>query len=40
MGETRIGRGTKLDNLVQIGHSVTVGEHTVLAAIRCSTRTG
>ena len=31
MGETRIGRGTKLDNLVQIGHSVTIGEHTVLA---------
>jgi UDP-3-O-[3-hydroxymyristoyl] glucosamine N-acyltransferase len=31
MGETRIGRGTKLDNLVQIGHSVTVGEHTVIA---------
>jgi UDP-3-O-[3-hydroxymyristoyl] glucosamine N-acyltransferase len=31
MGETRIGRGSKLDNLVQIGHSVTIGEHTVLA---------
>jgi UDP-3-O-[3-hydroxymyristoyl] glucosamine N-acyltransferase len=31
LGETRIGRGTKLDNLVQIGHSVTVGEDTVLA---------
>ena len=31
LGETRIGRGTKLDNLVQIGHSVTVGENTVLA---------
>jgi UDP-3-O-[3-hydroxymyristoyl] glucosamine N-acyltransferase len=30
--ETRIGRGTKLDNLVQIGHSVTVGDHTVMAA--------
>jgi len=29
--ETRIGRGTKIDNLVQIGHSVTVGEDTVLA---------
>ena len=25
MKETRIGRGTKIDNLVQIGHSVTVG---------------
>jgi len=31
LGETRIGRGCKLDNLVQIGHSVTVGEDTVLA---------
>lgn len=29
--ETRIGRGTKLDNLVQLGHSVTIGEDTVLA---------
>ncbi len=29
--ETRIGRGTKLDNLVQIGHSVTIGEDSVLA---------
>jgi len=31
LGETRIGRGCKLDNLVQIGHSVKVGEHSVLA---------
>jgi UDP-3-O-[3-hydroxymyristoyl] glucosamine N-acyltransferase len=31
LGETRISRGCKLDNLVQIGHSVTVGEDTVLA---------
>jgi UDP-3-O-[3-hydroxymyristoyl] glucosamine N-acyltransferase len=31
LGETRIGRGCKLDNLVQIGHSVTVGEDSVLA---------
>jgi UDP-3-O-[3-hydroxymyristoyl] glucosamine N-acyltransferase len=31
LGETRVGRGTKLDNLVQIGHSVTIGEDTVLA---------
>jgi UDP-3-O-[3-hydroxymyristoyl] glucosamine N-acyltransferase len=31
LGETRIGRGSKLDNLVQIGHSVTIGEDTVLA---------
>jgi UDP-3-O-[3-hydroxymyristoyl] glucosamine N-acyltransferase len=31
LGETRIGRGTKLDNLVQVGHSVTIGEDSVLA---------
>jgi UDP-3-O-[3-hydroxymyristoyl] glucosamine N-acyltransferase len=29
--ETRIGRGSKLDNLVQVGHSVSIGEDTVLA---------
>ena len=32
LGETRIGRGTKIDNLVQIGHSVTVGQDTILVA--------
>jgi len=31
LGVTRIGRGTKVDNLVQIGHSVTIGQDTVLA---------
>jgi len=31
LGETRIGRGTKIDNLVQVGHSVTIGSDTVLA---------
>jgi UDP-3-O-[3-hydroxymyristoyl] glucosamine N-acyltransferase len=31
-GETRIRRGTKLDNLVHIAHNVEVGEHTVMAA--------
>ncbi|MBC8029708.1 MAG: UDP-3-O-(3-hydroxymyristoyl)glucosamine N-acyltransferase [Pyrinomonadaceae bacterium] len=30
VGESRIGRGTKIDNLVQIGHSCTVGEDTLL----------
>jgi UDP-3-O-[3-hydroxymyristoyl] glucosamine N-acyltransferase len=30
LGETRIGRGSKLDNLVQVGHSVTVGPDSVL----------
>jgi UDP-3-O-[3-hydroxymyristoyl] glucosamine N-acyltransferase len=29
--ETRIGRGTKIDNLVQIAHNVTIGEHTLVA---------
>jgi UDP-3-O-[3-hydroxymyristoyl] glucosamine N-acyltransferase len=32
MGETRIKRGTKIDNLVQIAHNITVGEDTVIAA--------
>jgi len=31
LNETRIGRGTKIDNLVQIGHSVTIGSDSVLA---------
>jgi UDP-3-O-[3-hydroxymyristoyl] glucosamine N-acyltransferase len=32
LGETRIGRGTKVDNLVQIAHNVQVGEHCLLVA--------
>ena len=32
MGETRVKRGTKLDNLVQIAHNVTIGENVVMAA--------
>jgi UDP-3-O-[3-hydroxymyristoyl] glucosamine N-acyltransferase len=32
MGETRIGRGTKVDNLVQIAHNVKVGEGCLLVA--------
>ena len=32
VGESRIKRGTKIDNLVQIGHSCTVGEDTLLCA--------
>ncbi len=31
-GETRIGQGTKIDNLVQIAHNVVIGRHCVLAA--------
>jgi len=43
LGETRIGRGSKLDNLVQIGHSVRIGEDCVLAGqvgVAGSTRIG
>jgi UDP-3-O-[3-hydroxymyristoyl] glucosamine N-acyltransferase len=32
VGETRIRRGAKIDNLVQIGHSCTVGEDSLLCA--------
>jgi UDP-3-O-[3-hydroxymyristoyl] glucosamine N-acyltransferase len=32
MGDTRIQRGVKIDNLVQIAHNVVVGENTVIAA--------
>ncbi|OYT72930.1 MAG: UDP-3-O-(3-hydroxymyristoyl)glucosamine N-acyltransferase [Chloracidobacterium sp. CP2_5A] len=32
VGETRIRRGAKLDNLVQIGHAVEVGQDTLLCA--------
>ena len=32
VGETRILRGAKIDNLVQVGHSCTVGEDTLLCA--------
>jgi UDP-3-O-[3-hydroxymyristoyl] glucosamine N-acyltransferase len=32
LGRTRIGRATKIDNLVQIGHNVNIGERVVIAA--------
>jgi UDP-3-O-[3-hydroxymyristoyl] glucosamine N-acyltransferase len=32
VGETRIGAGTKIDNLVQIAHGVTIGRDVLLAA--------
>jgi len=32
IGETRIGRGAKLDNLVHVGHSCTIGHDTLLCA--------
>ena len=31
-GDTRIGRGTKIDNLVMVGHNCEIGEHAILAA--------
>ena len=31
-GSTEIGRGTKIDNLVQIGHNCRIGEHCAIAA--------
>lgn len=41
--ETRIGRGSKIDNLVQIGHGVVVGDHNIIISqtgIAGSTSTG
>jgi len=32
LGETRIGRGTKLDNLVMVAHGVVIGPHGLLPA--------
>jgi UDP-3-O-[3-hydroxymyristoyl] glucosamine N-acyltransferase len=32
VGETRIGAGTKIDNLVQVAHGVTIGKRSLLAA--------
>jgi UDP-3-O-[3-hydroxymyristoyl] glucosamine N-acyltransferase len=32
-GSTKIGRGTKVDNLVQIAHNVTIGENGAIAAL-------
>ena len=43
VGETRIGAGTKIDNLVQVGHGSTVGKDTLLCAqagLAGSTRIG
>lgn len=43
MGETRIRKNTKLDNLVQVAHNVEIGESTVLCAqvgIAGSTKVG
>ena len=32
MADTVVGKGTKIDNQVQIGHNCQIGEHTVIAA--------
>ena len=43
LGETRVGDGTKLDNLVQIGHNVRIGKYCMLAGqagVSGSTRLG
>ena len=32
LGETRIGAGTKIDNLVHVAHNVTIGRNVVIAA--------
>ena len=43
LGSTRICKGVKLDNLIQVGHAVEIGENTVIAAqtgIAGSTRIG
>jgi len=43
LGSTSIGKGTKIDNLVQIGHNVVVGDHSILVAqvgVSGSTRLG
>jgi UDP-3-O-[3-hydroxymyristoyl] glucosamine N-acyltransferase len=43
LGATRIGKGTKIDNLVQIGHNVVIGENCIIVAqvgISGSTRIG
>ncbi len=33
LGETRIGRGTKIDNMVHIGHNCKIGEDVIIVAL-------
>ena len=43
LGATVIGKGTKIDNLVQVAHNVVIGEHSILVAqvgVAGSTRLG
>ncbi len=32
LGSTKIGNGTKIDNLVQVGHNCVIGEHSILCS--------
>jgi UDP-3-O-[3-hydroxymyristoyl] glucosamine N-acyltransferase len=32
LGETRIGKGVKIDNLVQVAHNVLIGDHSIIVA--------
>ncbi len=32
LGPTKVGRGTKIDNLVQIGHNVEIGQHCIIVS--------
>jgi UDP-3-O-[3-hydroxymyristoyl] glucosamine N-acyltransferase len=32
VGDTVVGKGTKIDNLVHVGHNVTLGQHVIIAA--------
>ncbi len=32
LGQTRIGRGTKIDNMVHVGHNCDIGERVIIAA--------
>ena len=43
LGSTTVGKGTKIDNLCQIGHNVTLGEHNILCSfvgVSGSTKSG
>lgn len=43
LGPTKIGRGTKIDNLVQIAHNVEIGQHSIIVSqvgISGSTKVG
>jgi UDP-3-O-[3-hydroxymyristoyl] glucosamine N-acyltransferase len=43
LGSTVVGKGTKIDNLVQVGHNVVLGEHSIVcgqAGLAGSTRIG